>query len=325
MDNIKKHLPLLSILLIFIGYCHLHFYYTTQFNIDIYYYITSGEIILSFLPIIFKLFLLTLFIGIVIICTKAVQIKRKNIGFGHSASVYKRLYHRKNVTKKKKRILLLYICFPIELTVFLIVSVYTYLLIKSELFDWIYARVFISLMWLFWIFIIIRKRINAYVRIYFPNNHQDIYRISLIVLTFLYTDYIQLSKKANDVKNGLNETEIEFIYDKKKIDSATDTMISYIGSTQQYIFIYNRIIGDNFIYDKSKVINLVFKERNKTLFGQRFAPFKNIHVNKDSVKKVVFEICDSLKNKSFHNNNLTVQKIVCFCDSLKILDSLKKW
>lgn len=49
MKKILEYLPLLTICLLYFGFCNLHFYYK-EFNIEIYNYINTTEIILSFLP-----------------------------------------------------------------------------------------------------------------------------------------------------------------------------------------------------------------------------------------------------------------------------------
>ncbi len=49
MKKIIDYLPLLSVCLIYFGFCNLHAYYK-EFNIDIYVYITTTEIIMAFFP-----------------------------------------------------------------------------------------------------------------------------------------------------------------------------------------------------------------------------------------------------------------------------------
>lgn len=61
MKFIKENIPLITAILIFLGYWNLTLYYD-YFNIDIYQYISTSEIILSFLPLLKS----TLFITIIV-------------------------------------------------------------------------------------------------------------------------------------------------------------------------------------------------------------------------------------------------------------------
>jgi len=125
MKNIIKYFPLLSVLLIFLGYCHLHFFYCSQFDIDIYQFITTGEIVLSFLPIAFVLFIIGIILGIVLVIgvteeDKKVEKPKKarylpftsyqiSTGKGYNWSVYQKLYSRdKKKLKLHQKIFLLY-------------------------------------------------------------------------------------------------------------------------------------------------------------------------------------------------------------------------
>ena len=69
MQRLSTFLPVLSVVLIFLGYCHLHFFYRLNFDIEIYQFITTGEIILSFLPILFYLIFWTIVIGAIFVFT----------------------------------------------------------------------------------------------------------------------------------------------------------------------------------------------------------------------------------------------------------------
>jgi len=51
MDNLKKYLPVATIVLLVLGYLNLYMYYSL-FDIKIYNYVTVGELILSFSPVI---------------------------------------------------------------------------------------------------------------------------------------------------------------------------------------------------------------------------------------------------------------------------------
>jgi hypothetical protein len=56
IEKITNNISAFAIILIYLGYCNLDFYYST-FNIEIYNYITSSELILSFIPVL-NMFLL---------------------------------------------------------------------------------------------------------------------------------------------------------------------------------------------------------------------------------------------------------------------------
>ena len=49
MKKIVEYVPIITVCLIYFGFCNLHYYYK-EFNVDIYHYISNTEILLSFLP-----------------------------------------------------------------------------------------------------------------------------------------------------------------------------------------------------------------------------------------------------------------------------------
>ncbi|MDJ1494521.1 hypothetical protein QNI19_16370 [Cytophagaceae bacterium DM2B3-1] len=51
MKKFIEGIPLITASLLYLGYCYLHYYYK-EFGINIYNYITNGEILLTFLPVI---------------------------------------------------------------------------------------------------------------------------------------------------------------------------------------------------------------------------------------------------------------------------------
>lgn len=66
--NISKNIPFLSVLLVFIGYYNYYSYYSI-FDIEIHNYLTTGELLLSFLPLSINI-LITILIVFIIVALK---------------------------------------------------------------------------------------------------------------------------------------------------------------------------------------------------------------------------------------------------------------
>lgn len=96
----------------------------------------------------------------------------------------------------------------------------------------------------------------------YKNLVTKIYLVFSVVIVFLYGDLVYMYSKAKEIKIGRNSNAISFDYQGRKIDSFTDATLSYIGETQQYIFMYDRNTKEKFLYEKSEVRNTILSEKN---------------------------------------------------------------
>ena len=69
---------------------------------------------------------------------------------------------------------------------------------------------------------------------------------------------ILVNVNARNIKQGYAEYDVEFKYDNKIIK--TDSTIVYIGSTQNYIFLRERLTRKNYIYKTDKIDNFSIKK-----------------------------------------------------------------
>ena len=104
MEKLLKATPLLTAILIFIGYWNLHFYYK-YLGIQIYDFINTGEVIVSFFPIALDIFIwcgiYLLFMGLSSLAyTEEDVIKNRNELKYKNQIKY--LFNKENYYKKKK-------------------------------------------------------------------------------------------------------------------------------------------------------------------------------------------------------------------------------
>src|ERR1051326_4819110 len=231
-----------SALLIFLGYCHLHFLYVSQFDIDIYHFIYSGEIILSFLPIAFRLFFLALPFLFIITAHYSNNANKVERQAGHDFNVYKRLFFRKirRFTLRQKIFLLFKIATHYEFLIFiggllLSLVVFYYDLYKDE----IIAITFFPVLAI-WALFLLRKPLLLGTQFFFARQYKVIYWTGAFILVFMLVDFLNIYFEAENIKHGMRRKAVKFSYEHKRIDTFKDESISYIGATQQYVFIYDR-------------------------------------------------------------------------------------
>lgn len=326
MKKIITYFPVLSVFLIFIGYCHLHFFYCSQFDIDIYQFITSGEIILSFLPIVFVLFLLGIIIGFIFIAYEPAEEKKEDkpskaryipftsykicTGKSYNWYTYWKLYSQKSKgqTIEQKLFLLYKIFFHINFLFFLGWTYCTYYVVANDLYKDQFIGVVVLSIWLILFFVFLRRQFHLKVgSIYRENYNKNIYIGCFLVLGFLICDYAFMYYKAEGKKRGNDRSCIKFEFDGKQINTFKDKTISYLGSTQQYIFLYNINNGNKYLYDKARVKDIVFGER----------PQLTLNIDIESLKKDLNTFCDSVNKNDTRIKNIETKKIIMnLCDSL---------
>ena len=249
MKQISTYLPVLSVVLIFLGYCHLHFFYCLQFDIDIYQFITTGEIILSFLPILFYLLFWTIVMGVIFVFV-IVSDKGKPVEISR-------------LKRKPYRSILWYFLWSIGCIVVAVSHFREYMgYYKPDDGYWIYYVVMLGEVLLICLLGWIERKCSSIVPHLYKNLVANIYMVFSVVIVFLYGDLVFMYSKAKEIKTGRNSDAIRFEYQGMRIDSFTDTTLSYIGSIQQYIFMYDRNTKEKFLYEKSEVRNMILNEKN---------------------------------------------------------------
>ncbi len=229
MKKLLKYLPLLTICLLFFGYCYLYYYYKA-FNIEINSFISTTDIILSFLPVI---------VLISSIFYSAILIQLYETIKKPSSDIDKVEINNKRTKFQKFRSW-------IRNYILWILGLYyiPWLIIQEILkvgFDYKpYELANLNLIsHYFFLFII-------YIGIAFHEKRTKILENPTLIALFLII-FISLkigdyrSNEAMKVKDGMGDYKkdhVSFQYNGKTIK--TDESLVFVGVTSAYLFLYNR-------------------------------------------------------------------------------------
>ncbi|KAF2329130.1 hypothetical protein [Flavobacterium nitrogenifigens] len=253
MKKIVEYVPIITVCLIYFGFCNLHYYYK-EFNIDIYHYISNTEILLSFLPTI-VLLASTLYIFVYNRLINHPDFIKTN----NDKEIIEddSIEEREGIKpQQKKKIWRILSTFPVPLLLLLLIeSVSTIILTKYfclktyELQDvnLIYACLFLSV-------------------IYFSSTlfkNQNLINDNILLITIFSVIYIgnQISTyrklDADKIKDGISNRKIIFEYSGKKISTSNQNV--YIGQTQSHLFLYNIKNKSTYVYKTENIDSLIIK------------------------------------------------------------------
>jgi hypothetical protein len=280
---IKSYLPFASGFLIFLGFYNLQCYYW-WFGINIYNYVSTGELILSFISIIIELLL----IGLISLLFWYLMTFSHNVLFYYPNP--KKLKEELDFHKRNKTIInvleYLYFIFGNIASIaasIIIFSIYLIFLIiiLTQTRNFRFALDYVLNTWIAIIVIIICSISLIYLIKTFYSENKISYKRNSIKF-FIYkklrfkitkttsTSFIVLisiltlfwgknSYKASYVLSGRRNTKVSFVY-KKKIFSTNDTII-FLGETKDYLFFRNIKLSDNLIFKRSEISFLNFKTK----------------------------------------------------------------
>lgn len=248
MKKIIEYIPLISGCLLYFGFCHLYYYYK-EFNIDIYSLISSTDILLSFFPtivLVASVFSGAAFSQLYGTIRKSINEEDKDSQSQEDRIKKKRLeWWRRNI---HWFIFLYYLLFNLLLYVIQKINEYK----SFELYDW---KLIIDSFFLFLIFIAIlihEKRssilnqptIIAFFLIIFIGQKMGIYR----------------TYDAQMIKNGITNFKQEHLaFTYEGLTVKTNDSVMYIGSTSNYIFLYNKYDSSTNIYPLTETKFLTVK------------------------------------------------------------------
>jgi len=243
MDKFIKASPLLTAVLIFLGYWNLHYYYK-YFDIQIYDFINASEVIVSFFPIALDVFIcgaiFLLFIGLAFIQPEESEFEKerneeikiiKGIKLLFKKETYKgnkwynNIIHFTNISY----IILGKILFLL-LFIFTIYKSFIVLKYENKDLDKYYYMVIVDIVILFFIInnSIDKKLINDVYKRY----KKDIRKIKLViefVILFFIINTLSNYKEATKILNKKPEYNISFIY--KDSIYKSDSILVYVGKT----------------------------------------------------------------------------------------------
>jgi len=245
MKKIIEYLPLLSICLIYFGFCSLHSYYKS-FNVDIYAYITTSEIIMAFFPAI------VFFTSI--ISTSLIQAFIGEPAYKEQQPVEA----KEEVTPTKFQGYLIAISknFLVWMAVFLMLNFLIRWALRSwfsyQIYDFQTYNIFAGVVFLMAIFLFM---------VY--TDKQDSIRESPAIAAIIAVCYIgQLisnyrSLDAEKIKSGIPVHQITFSYHDKTISTGKNLL--FIGQTSANIFLYDCKNASTLVFKNSEVDSLIIK------------------------------------------------------------------
>lgn len=271
MEDTVKKIPTITAFLLTAGFVNSYGYYT-HFQIDIFTYLTSGELILSFLPVIIPLFIAILWILFYSFRQVDKEEKIKENPFfsdkdltlwGPFKDLVKLVKNRFKTNDKWGKILYHYLvqilARIIILTLFFGVT-YFYLaaFIEKQGFpsEQPVSFFFLTVIWL----IIFASHIQKYFNKRIPEI-SDFMTQSVIIIGFLGIIFLFNSYRAFKTLENKPLYEFEIAQDNLKIKS--DSNIVYVGKTKEYYFLRNLKEDKNIIIDNKNIDIVYFKPINR--------------------------------------------------------------
>lgn len=252
--KISENITLISVFLIFIGYYNYYSYYSF-FDIEIHSFLTTGELLLSFLPISIYILITFIIIFIMIALSNSTNNEDK-VTEGINESYYKELKTSfNNVIFRKRPITIreyLSSLFSLLLRLFgiLLLLLVTFIFIKGiveknpTLYDSKNVIIFFLIIWYAIIDTFFEKKILKSKLIL----DKRVYNISSILVLLLTIITLTNLLKAHKIESGNALYNVEFSIKDEKIK--TDNENIYVGMTQEYLFIRNISKKNNIVYKR---------------------------------------------------------------------------
>jgi short subunit fatty acids transporter len=250
MKKITENIPLLSIVLIYFGYCNLHFFFK-EFKIEIYNYISNSEILLSFLPtiVILGASFGYLIINLVINHNQRVKVEQINPENIAEEKVEerksKKIEFYKSVFKSP-----IIICLIIFLLI-IIVKLYLVHGLDFKRYELKEYSLITSLITPILYYFILTEYGDELIKKYY-------FFIALSIIVFFGNQIGEYRKsEAEKIKDGITDIQISFIINKKEIKTNKNLLL--IGQTQSSIFLYDRISKSSYVFNREEIQNLNIK------------------------------------------------------------------
>lgn len=245
MKKIVEYVPIITVCLIYFGFCNLHYYYK-EFNIDIYHYVSNTEILLSFLPTI-----------VVLASTLYSFTFTKIINYQSDNDNNSEIINEKRVeSKRKNKILSFLLSLPGSIFALITIEITLHLLLTKYCGFKPYELQDINLVGACIFLILIYFSANIFKNQEVINNNLLLIAIFSVIYTGnQFSSYRKLD--ADRIKEGISIKEIAFQYNKKKI--STSKKLLYIGETQSNLFLYNKNDGSTLVYKTVNIDSLAIK------------------------------------------------------------------
>jgi len=256
MKKIIEYVPIITVCLIYFGFCNLHYYYK-EFNVDIYHYISNTEILLSFLPTIVLLASTFYVFAYSQLINHPDFIKKYEKVTGNQEIVEDNKIEEEEEIKpqQKRKIWRILSTFPVPLILLLFIEIITSLIL-TECFGFKTYELQIKLFYAFLFLSLIYFSSTLY-------KNQKLINDNILLITIFSVIYLgnQISTyrklDADKVKDGMPNRKIVFEYSGKKISTSNQNV--YIGQTQSHLFLYNTKNKSTYVYKTENIDSLIIK------------------------------------------------------------------
>lgn len=273
MKKIITNIPIISALLLFVGYLNYTTYYRF-FDIEITSFLTTGELLLSFLPLtsgilVVLFFFLIIFLSAII----APKIENKNKSSNEDnnislLSIFLIIEHfnilkvilSNKLWKNFRQVLILifnmiFLLIGVGIILFFIIFfvIMAGLVIDHELFpDFSFNNIFLlSLLWFLLVFDIIIKRERTH-----SLKYTNEMLLALATIAFLYFTTIDNKNSATEVLSGRPHFSARLFFSDSVKNIRTDSNLVFIGKTANYFFFRNLQTRTNIIYNSEGVTKI---------------------------------------------------------------------
>lgn len=266
MEKIRTNIPILTALLIFIGYLNYQFYYT-NFDIEISSYLTTSELIFSFLPLTipFLLIICTLTfisLGVEFVIERKDRQKEPDREIETPLHAISRIRPAWDIMvwalKRENKKIVDWVTLPVSVLIF-ILSIAVTVFMYAYIFIFVHAStttdfkaisfadtLILGVIWLILIFIRIdlneKKGIRKWSRSF---------GYALLITVSIGLLRIAKNENASNVLKG--QAEYKASIELPDFNITTDSTIVYIGQTSEYLFLRNREKDENIILKISDI------------------------------------------------------------------------
>lgn len=262
VKNAKDNIPLISVIVILLGYFNIYHYFQF-FGLNIYNYLDISEIIFSFSSIFFSAltFSVSLFAGSLIIHYS--QLPRPVFtDEGVSENLKQSIEYATTDLKKTTLYTTIFVVIFMTISIVpIVISLRTEIEELYLLFLWfnvcacffLVSKLYISSKRLN----ALRKRVISKEKTQGKFDHEEYnrinqsYMVGFATITFIILLLYRNLIMYKNITEGCPKYEIEFIHQSKSIKSSN--MQPYIGSTKGYIFLYNISKKETLIYPEREV------------------------------------------------------------------------
>lgn len=249
MKKLFEYSAFIYAFLIFLGYSYIDIYFDS-FGISIYSYLDASEILLSFLNRVTFLVLMGIAIILYLLLIYfVVRIKGKDKS---KLEIKTDSNEVKEVTKSDKILINLGLVSTFGVMIFALYSIADKIINGS--FD---DKVIIIILLIIGLCFLGYHKLPILFNTIGYNLSIKNQRLIYLIITICFFNYISAIIKYNRVYKEVEKIEFSFTYESKSYKSCDS--LRYIGATSKYIFVWNLISSNNYVFPKEEIKNLRIK------------------------------------------------------------------